>query len=428
MRKHIYDDDWLYSAVLAYTKFSVRCAFRQFHVGGWERLPKDGSVILVSNHTGALMDPLVMLRAEGHKVVFMARGDIFKKPFVCRILSFLRILPIYRVRDGLDAVRDKNTSSMEQAVETLVNRVPLCLYPEGTHRAKHSLLRLSKGTFHMALEANRRIGGEWPVYIVPVGIEYSDYYRYHNDLDIEMGTPINVSDVVREHTDLTEPQLINLLREMLTTGMSEVITYLPDDEDYEALWELTKVRTAQSAPLSGRDRRILNRHHVDRLLRVRLEKPEAFAQLKQAALEFKEERERARVSVYSTQPLARWRLIVGSLQSLIAMPLAVACLAMCWPVIIVAESIASGIKDRVFRGTGRFGTFFFGMPLSAAVGAVLGACLFHNAWVAVALAILGFFSVPICYNYWERLRRQVSHWRYTKSLGNKLKPLLHEHM
>lgn len=424
MRKHIYDDDWKYTTALQYGKFSVRCAFRRFHVGGWERVPTDGSVILVSNHTGALMDPLVMLRAEGHKVVFMARGDIFKKPFVARILSFLRILPIYRVRDGFDAVRDKNTDSMEQAVDTIIHRVPLCLYPEGTHRAKHSLLRLNKGIFHMAIEADRRIGGQWPVYIVPVGIEYADYYRYHTDLELEVGEPIDISALIREHADLTEPQLINLMRDRLTEGMSATITYLPDDEDYDAMWELTKVRTAQSAPLSGRERRILNRRHIERLLRLRSEHPEEFARLREAALKFKAERERRHISVYSTAPRSRVALFFGTLLTLIAAPLALLCLLMSWPVIVLAERIAYGIKDRVFRGTGRFGVFFFGMPLIAIVWALVAGFTLHSVWWALLAAVIGMIAVPFCYNYVERVRRQYSHWRMSKRLRHRVGELV----
>lgn len=426
MRKHIYDDDWKYTTALQYVKFSVRCAFRHFHVGHWDRVPTDGSVILVSNHTGALMDPLVMLRAEGRKVVFMARGDIFKKPFVARILSFLRILPIYRVRDGLDAVRDKNTDSMEQAVQTLEHRVPLCLYPEGTHRAKHSLLRLNKGIFHMAIEADRRVAGKWPVYIVPVGIEYADYYRYHTDLEMEVGTPIDISELIRENSELTEPQLINLMRDRLTEGMSETITYLPDDEDYDAIWELTKVRTAQSKPLSGREKRILNRHHIGRLLRMRTEHPELFEELRKAALEFKQAREQAHISVYSTAPRSRFSLLLRTAAMIVTAPLALLCLILSWPIIIIAEKIAYGIKDRVFRGTGRFGVFFFGLPLLGIVWGLVGGFVFHSVWLGLACAVLGFISAPFCYNYWEYRRLIISHWRCNKQLKSKVKDLIRD--
>ena len=186
MRQHIQDDDRLYTFLLPVVQRATRRCFRRFHVSGWERVPKDGSVIFVTNHTCSLMDPLVMLRAEGRKVVFMARADMFRKPAVARILRWLRILPIYRIRDGVSAVKT-NSEAIAEAVGVLRDRCPLCLYPEGTHRPKHSLLPLGKGVCHIAFEAVREIGDKWPVFIVPAGIEYSDYFRFRPDMELQIG-------------------------------------------------------------------------------------------------------------------------------------------------------------------------------------------------------------------------------------------------
>ena len=111
--------------------------------------------------------------------------------------------------------------------------VPFCILPEGTHRTMHSLLPLSKGIFRIALRANDEFGAEKPVYIVPVGLESGDYFHLWNDLTINIGKPINVTQFVIDHHDLDRPQLILALREELTQRMRQQILWVPDDEHYE---------------------------------------------------------------------------------------------------------------------------------------------------------------------------------------------------
>ena len=141
-------------------------------------------------------------------------------------------MPIRRIRDGIDEVRH-NDETMQKAVETLHAGVPFCILPEGAHRPKHSLLPLSKGIFRIALEANDAFGNEKPVYIVPVGLEYGDFFHLWDNLTVNIGQPINVTTFANEHADLDRPQLILALRDELTLRMRELIIWVPDDEHYE---------------------------------------------------------------------------------------------------------------------------------------------------------------------------------------------------
>ena len=128
----------------------IKLSLRRLTIRGKENLPKDGAIIIGSNHTSALLDPLVILRAMNRATVFMTRADIFRKPFLQKIFTFLKMLPIFRIRDGYAAVK-QNEEISAKCVKVLKHRYPLALFPEATHRPKHSLLGLSKGIFHIAL-------------------------------------------------------------------------------------------------------------------------------------------------------------------------------------------------------------------------------------------------------------------------------------
>ena len=246
----IQDDNRLYSFLKHFVDHHTRRSFTKFQVVGRENIPTDGACIFGSNHCNTLMDAMVLLASTKGKKVFIARGDIFSNPKIAKILKWIRILPIFRMRDGIGAVRDKNGDTIDQAVDVIHDEVPLFLFPEAAHRTKHSLRPLSKGIFHIALEANRQFGQEKPVYIVPVGLEYGDYFRFRSTLLVKYGKPINVTEFLKGRDNENEAVIFNELKAILRQKMSELISFIPDeDEDYEAIWEMTKIK-AKKQPCS----------------------------------------------------------------------------------------------------------------------------------------------------------------------------------
>lgn len=228
----IQDKDRLYLFLRPYVDWVFRRSYRRFRYIGRENIPTDGAVIFAPNHTNALCDAMAILGIDWRQKVFVARADIFHDPKRAKILTWLKIMPINRVRDGLDEVRH-NDETIDRAVDTLRDGVPFCILPEGTHRPKHSLLPLSKGIFRIALQANDTFGQEKPVYIVPVGLEYGDYFHLWDSLTVNIGKPINVTQFAADHAELSYPQLMMALRDELTQRMREQILWVPDDERYE---------------------------------------------------------------------------------------------------------------------------------------------------------------------------------------------------
>lgn len=232
---HVYEiDDW-YRKLLPWQNRIFRANVRNLRYTGIEHIPTDAAVLFAPNHCNALLDALAVLSIDDNAKVFAARADIFHHPQIARILHWLRIVPIRRIRDGIDEVRH-NDVTIAEAVETLCSGVPFCIMPEGTHRQKHSLLPLAKGIFRIALQAHAAFGDEKPIYIVPVGLEYGDYSRQWDTLIVRIGDPICVNEYADSHAELTQPELILLLREELTQRMRQLILWVEDDEHYEERW------------------------------------------------------------------------------------------------------------------------------------------------------------------------------------------------
>ena len=172
--KQIHDEDRAYRFLLPMVNWMFRRSYRHIKYIGKENIPTDGAVIFAPNHTNALQDAMAILSINTERKVFVARADIFRNKKIAKILSWLKIMPIRRMRDGASEVL-QNDETENRAIETLRTGVPFCILPEGTHRTKHSLLPLGKGIFRISIRANEEFGKEKPIYIVPVGLEYSDW-------------------------------------------------------------------------------------------------------------------------------------------------------------------------------------------------------------------------------------------------------------
>ena len=154
MGKQIYEKDWRYSFLrIFWVDWKIRHSYRKEEIRGMENIPTDGALLITPNHCNALMDALAVLSSSKETTVFGARADLFRKPFIAKLMHFVRILPMVRQRDGLRNVL-QNNHTQEIIVDILEHDVRFCLFPEGTHRPKHSQLPLGKGASRIALAAN----------------------------------------------------------------------------------------------------------------------------------------------------------------------------------------------------------------------------------------------------------------------------------
>lgn len=422
-RNKIFEKDSLYSILRHWTDWGIRYSYRRVEIHGEENIPEDGAILLSPNHCNTLMDALVILRAYKGTTVFGARADLFKKPFIAKIMFFLRILPMVRQRDGLRNVL-KNVETQETIVETLENGVRFCMYPEGTHRAKHSLRPLGKGVSRAALAANEKFGHEKPIYIIPVGIEYGDYFRYHSTTLVNYGEPINVTEYVREAGHENEAQTIDALKKLLADRMSQLITYIPFDDDYEAVWALTRMLSIDSKGRSYGElgeslhgHMMKNRAIIEEIAATRESHPEEMKEILDEAAEFEQKRRKKGISIYSFKYRKNPVLSVCGkvLLALIGLPYFLFCAVANLPLWATTLAVRSIVKDPAFRNTASFGIKLGLTPFLLITYAVLAFCL-APWWLALTLLALWIPSYGYFYDYCEGCRRMISDM---KLLGRK---------
>ena len=412
-REKIYEKDWRYSFLKPIVDWCLNHSYRKMEIRGMENVPTDGALIITANHCNTLMDALVILRTFDNETVFGARADIFNKPLIAKIMEFIRILPMVRQRDGLRNVL-KNHETQEAIVETLEHRVRFCMFPEGKHRPAHSLQTLGKGTFRAALAANARFGNEFPVYIIPTGIEYGDYFRYRSTCLVTFGQPINVTEFVRENPVENEVQLIEPLRKMLEERISQLITYIKDDNRLYDKWALTKavsIAKGKGYGLFGAD--LYKDMQSDREIIAGIEKacedkPEEMEKLLDQAADFDKKRRRKGLSIYSfSRKNTPAKVASKAFAALLGLPYYIFSAIASAPMWVTYKILKKSVRDRAFHNTVAFGVRLALGFLLLCIYAAITFCTMAWPW-ALAITLLTIPSYSYFFDYNEGMRRFIS--------------------
>lgn len=207
--------------------------YRKISVNYLERIPKDGMLIFTPNHQNALVDALAPLCNINKQLVFLARSDIFKKKSTARILYFLKILPIFRIRDGYSELK-KNDATLAKTIDVLNAGNGIVIFPEGNHEWKHKLRPFKKGHARIAFQTAEANEFKSDLKIVPVGLNYSDYKQIRSDLTINIGKPVSVSEYYSLYLE-SPAKAINTLNDKLYENLSPVMLNITHDADYEMI-------------------------------------------------------------------------------------------------------------------------------------------------------------------------------------------------
>ena len=411
--KKVQDYDLLYDILRYYVDCAMKLSYRKIKYVGREFIPKDGAVILAPNHTNALMDAMVVLGMDHRPKVFVARADIFRNPKIAKLLKWFKIMPIMRMRDGYEEVK-KNNETIERAVDVLRDRVPFCIFPEGTHQAKYSSLPLAKGIFRIAFQA-QELMPDMPLYIVPVGIRYGSFFRFRSTVRVQIGEPINVGKFISEHNNLAPAEQMTAIRELLTERIHNSIFYIPNDEDYDAMYEIcaTVVKhqikrcrfTVEGKRLRGMDAYFeANNRTVRELVRIKESNPEVAAELLKLGKEAYDIRTAQSISLNSVS--AKHGLASRIMQMIffiIKLPYTIPASLLTLPMTAVIKSLFRLIKDYAFRNSIRYVINLILWPILMIIYSSLAYTFLPWQWaLPITLALLP--APIIAQESWRMLR------------------------
>ena len=210
--------------------------FKKEHVIGLENVPINGTpLVVVSNHQNCLNDPLcVCLKLTDRRMNFLARANVFKNPFLNKVLRGMGLLPAYRMGyEGLSAVH-KNQETFEDAGKAINDGETVMLYPEGGHQDKRWLGNFKLGYLRIAFAAAEKSGFEKDIMILPSCNHYSNYFHARTDMIIKFGKPISLKPYYESYQQAPRETMVEV-NKIVHDCIKEMMLHIDDTENYEAI-------------------------------------------------------------------------------------------------------------------------------------------------------------------------------------------------
>lgn len=179
----------------------------------------EGPLLLAANHPNSFLDAILLDILFKKPVWSLARGDVFKKPFYIKLLTKLKILPVYRTSEGVENL-DTNYKTFDACKEIFKRKGTVLMFSEGKCINEWHLRPLKKGTARLAISSWQ---DDIDVKVLPVSINYSSFRRFGKNIFLNFGSIISKKNIDINESDGKKHQAFNdKLRQELQHSIFEI--------------------------------------------------------------------------------------------------------------------------------------------------------------------------------------------------------------
>lgn len=410
--------NFFYKLLHLYTTFAHNKLFyRKVYILNADKIPKNAHLIFTPNHQNALMDALGPLCNIDKQLVFLARSDIFKKKFVASILYFLKILPVFRIRDGYSEVK-KNKSIFQKTIDVINAQNGLVILPEGNHEGIHQLRQFKKGFARIAFQTEESNDFELDIKIVPMGLHYSDYISSGSDLYINFGEPLNVSAYYELYKE-APAKAVNKLTSDLAEEIKPLMVHIESADNYDfydsirLLYWRNMCNPNNKKKCADSMRIMAEQEAISLLGLIEKETPEKFDQLNQLNKTYTAGLHKNSLNDESfCKPAKPLNLIFKSLGFLVGLPIFLYGFFTNLVPFVIVKYAESLIKDLQFKSSFKFVLSLIVFPLFYLIPIVLiiifCSSLFLGILIFLSLPSTGFFAI----RYAHAFKQFKIIWKY----------------
>jgi 1-acyl-sn-glycerol-3-phosphate acyltransferase len=253
-----------------YIKFADWLIYKKIIITGKEKIPKNKPIVFAPNHQNALSDPMAVLLHTRFQPVWLGRADMFgKSKVIDAILRFLKIIPVYRLRDG-KANLDKNEKTFADSIKVLENNSALALFPEAAHSAKRQMLAHKKAVPRIVFMAEEKSKNPLDIQIIPSGIHYSHYWKFNRTAIVNFGEPVVVKDFIEQYQENSNAAIISL-KTAIQDALLPLIVNFKTKNFYDSFEKITELYGEHFLKRQNKRRTTLNRFYSDQLLAQKLD-------------------------------------------------------------------------------------------------------------------------------------------------------------
>jgi glycerol-3-phosphate O-acyltransferase / dihydroxyacetone phosphate acyltransferase len=238
----------LYRLVRFLARLAVHLFFRRIDVEAPQNIPAAGPILLVANHTNALVDPLIIITRTRRPITVTAKNALANNVLLRWLMNACGVVTFHRQQDvGLDSSRRENLQSIERCQEILARSGAICIFPEGISHSDSKMRPFRNGAARISLQFVRENGNPGGLRIVPIGLLYTAKDKFRSDVWLRIGTPLDVAKWLDKNP---ESAPIDLTHEIERQVAALTINTPTRREQMLLTWVAEIVATRANAPKS----------------------------------------------------------------------------------------------------------------------------------------------------------------------------------
>ncbi len=402
-----------------YIRFAYWLIHRRTVIIGREHIPSGKPLVFSPNHQNALSDPMAVLLNVPQQPVWLGRADIFgRSKVVDAILRFLKIIPVYRLRDGKENL-DKNEQTFGDSIRVLENNSALALFPEAAHSFRNQMLVHKKAVPRIVFMAEEKCENSLDIQIIPTGIYYSHFWKLNRTVIVQFGDPIPVKEYLEAYAR-NSTHAVNALKSRIHDAMLPLVINIGSKTHYR---DFERIREVYGRTFHKRTRShsgVLNRFRSDQQLVARLDAlekrdPQAVAALVAGLTRFDDTIRlyKLRSWVVGDEKQTFLRLAGGKLLLLAGLPLFIyGFLTNAIPFFVIDRLVRRKVKDRSFWSTFFLVAGIILFPLIYLAELLLLSLVFSSGWVLAGALIAMPLAGKCAVGWYFLLRKTVGRGRW----------------
>ncbi len=406
-----------YYLLKKYVIFVDWIIYRKVILNGTEKIPKDHPIVFAPNHQNALSDPMAILLHTKFQPVWLARADIFKNKTAALILRFLKIMPVYRMRDGKENLT-KNDETFTNSVKVLENNSALGLFPEAAHTAKRQMIPHKKAVPRIVFMAQEKADKNLNIQIIPTGIYYSSYWKFNRDLIVNFGDPIPVNDYWEEYNKNQGAATLSL-RDRIYEGLLPLVIDIKSKNYYNEFEKIREIYGHQYLKRKNIKSSILHRFQCDQILVNKLDeleakKPEEVKKLAELVNEYEATLKKMKIrSWLADNPyLNFFKIFLNIVVLLVSLPIFIfGFIFNAIPFFVIDNVVRKKIKDIAFWSTFSLVAGLILFPLVYIIELLAIGWLIPGIWLKLAFLISLPFAGKIAFKWYILSRKTIGRIR-----------------
>lgn len=208
-------------------KFTCYFYFKRTRVYNPQNIDLKKPLIICANHGNSFMDAILIAVNSKRTLHFLVRADVFNAPLKRWFFGQLNMMPIYRIRDGREALKN-NDRVFLKCKKVLENNGAIVVFPEGNCVVEKRLRAFKAGFVQLAFNTSLK-----NLQVLPVALNYSRPDEFYTDASVNFLTPISVEQLKLE-TQYQQSDFNKLLMQRTRNALKSQMVCIPEpsDEDF----------------------------------------------------------------------------------------------------------------------------------------------------------------------------------------------------